>query len=190
MKSRGPLHSRFATNFCGALLFAALLVFALAACEKSAPPTKPLPLIVGTEPAESLATVNFGSSAPEYIANVRADDETDLSFKVGGILEQIGPEPHRDWDEGSEVKAGALLARLQQGEFTNALSAAQAAEKLALGNNKRLEKLLADNVVSKQEMDKAAADTQTAKRNCSRPKRTYATPNCARREMASCSPVM
>ncbi|MGH8164739.1 MAG: efflux RND transporter periplasmic adaptor subunit, partial [Rhodanobacteraceae bacterium] len=120
-------------------------------------------MVVGTQRAESLAKVNFGSSAPEYIANVRADDETDLSFKVGGILEQIGPGPHRDWDEGSEVKAGALLARLQQGEFTNALTAAQAAEKLALGNNKRLEKLLADNVVSKQEMDKAAADTQTSK---------------------------
>ncbi|MGH7939010.1 MAG: hypothetical protein ACREFG_10930, partial [Chthoniobacterales bacterium] len=83
---------------------------------------------------------------------MRADGETDLSFKVGGILEQIGPEPHRDWDEGSEVKAGGLLARLQQGEFTDALTAAQAAEKL-----------FADNVVSKQEMDKAAADTQTSK---------------------------
>ncbi len=144
--------------------FGALLIFLFAAtsCQKAPPPQPSQDLVVGTQPAEPLAKASFGQTAPEYIATVRANDETDLSFKVGGIIELIGPEQHHDWDEGTQVKAGALLARLQQGDFVNALASAKAAAKLAKANNDRLRKLLADNVVSKQEVDKAIADTQTA----------------------------
>lgn len=140
----------------------ALLGLAGAACEKPSLSHETLPLIVGTEPAKPLAEAKFGASAPEYIATVRANDETDLSFKVGGILEQIGPRPQRDWNEGTAVKTGEVLARLQQGDFVNALASAKATAQLAASNNERLGKLLADNVVSRQEVDKAAADTQTA----------------------------
>lgn len=99
---------------------------------------------------------------PEYIATVRANEETDFSFKVGGILELIGPRAQRDWDEGTSVKTGTILARLQQGDFKNALTSSKAAAELASSNNERLRKLLASNVVSKQEVDKAKADTETA----------------------------
>ena len=46
-----------------------------------------------------------GNGSP-YIAIVRAENETDLSFKVGGILDLIGPGPGHDWEEGTMVNAG------------------------------------------------------------------------------------
>ncbi len=137
--------------------------FFFSGCQKPVEAQKPQKLVVKTEPAEPLSRANFLSSAPEYIATVKADQETELSFKVGGIIDQIGPEPHHDWDEGSKVKAGDLLARLKQADFRNALASAKAAAELADANNERLNKLLAKNVVSRQEVDKAKADAETAK---------------------------
>jgi multidrug efflux system membrane fusion protein len=141
-------------------LFASLLV--LTGCSKPQASNGAEKTIVGAQPAEALGGANLADSAPEYIGTVRASDETDFSFKVGGILEMIGPQPHRDWEEGSRVNAGSVLARLQQGDFKNALAGAKAAAELAAANNERLRKLLADNVVSKQEMDKGKADAETA----------------------------
>jgi hypothetical protein len=40
-----------------------------------------------------------------------------LSFKVGGIIELIGPAEGTDWDEGTPVRAGAVLAELKQADF-------------------------------------------------------------------------
>jgi RND family efflux transporter MFP subunit len=110
------------------------MVLIFSACPHTAEAPKPQVMTVGTQRVETLNGAQLSSSAPEYIAAVRANEETDFSFKVGGILELIGPEAHRDWEEGSAVKAGAVLARLQQ----------------------------AGNVVSKQEVDKSKADTETA----------------------------
>jgi RND family efflux transporter MFP subunit len=140
---------------------AALL--ALAGCDpKPGGPAQPEKMVVGTQPAEVVDAAAGAGAAPEYIATVRANEETDFSFKVGGILEQIGPEPRRDWEEGSPVKAGAVLARLQQSDFKTALTSAQAAAELAATNNDRARKLLAGNAASKQEADKARADTESA----------------------------
>ena len=88
---------------------------------------KPQERAIGTQRVEALGATQLSGSAPEYIAAVRANEETDFSFKVGGILELVGSEPHRDWQEGSAVQAGAILARLQQGDFKNALASAKAA---------------------------------------------------------------
>ena len=119
-------------------------------------------IAVATQRAEALTGASLARSLPEYIATVRANEETDLSFKVSGIVELIGPQPHRDWEEGTAVTAGTVLARLQQGDFKNALASAKAAAQLAENNNQRLQKLLTAKVVSNQEVDKARADFQTA----------------------------
>ena len=142
-------------------LFLGLLPL-LFGCSKPAAPPKPEAKTVGTQPAEALTSARVADSAPEYIAVVRANEETDLSFKVGGILELIGPEPRRDWEEGTPVEMGTVMARLQQSDFKNALTSAKAAAELAAANADRLRKLLAGKVISKQEVDKAEADTQTA----------------------------
>ena len=55
------------------------------------------------------------------LAIIRAEKETDLSFKVAG-LESIGPAPGTDWDEGTPAKAGAVLAELKQADFINSLN--------------------------------------------------------------------
>jgi len=138
------------------------MVLTFSACPHPGEERKPQERAVGTQRVKALSGAELSSSAPEYIAAVRANEETDFSFKVGGILELIGPEPHRDWREGTAVKAGDVLARLQQGDFKNALASAKAAADLATSNNERLRKLLAGNVVSKQEVDKGKADTETA----------------------------
>ena len=44
------------------------------------------------------------------------DQETDLSFKVSGILDQIGPVVSTDWEEATPVKAGTMLAELKQAQ--------------------------------------------------------------------------
>ena len=134
----------------------------LSGCQKPAATSAPEKTIVGTKRAEALGSAGLSGSAPEYIGTVRAGEETDFSFKVGGILELIGPKPHGDWEEGTAVKSGSILARLQQGDFKNGFATAKAAAELAASNNARLQKLLADNVVSKQEVDKAKADAETA----------------------------
>ncbi|MGI8958059.1 MAG: efflux RND transporter periplasmic adaptor subunit [Chthoniobacterales bacterium] len=148
--------------FCFGVRSLLLVLLASAGCEKPAASSTSQALVVETQPAEALAQARFNESAPAYIATVRANEETDLSFKVGGIIELAGPEAHRDWEEGTRVQSGTVLARLQQGDFQNGLASAKAAAKLAAASNERLRKLLSDNVVSKQEVDKAAADTQTA----------------------------
>ncbi len=97
-----------------------------------------------------------------YIAIVRFDQETDLSFKVGGILAGIGPAPGTDWDEGTPVKAGAVLAELKQADFTNALNSARAKADLAGKTVERFRKLRATDAISQQELDVTEADWRTA----------------------------
>ena len=104
-----------------ALLCVAL---ALGGCGKPAarPPEKTL---VRTAVVEAMDHVRSDGEA-SYLALVKFDHETDLSFKVGGILVSIGPATGTDWDEGTPVKAGTVLAELKQADFTNALNSARA----------------------------------------------------------------
>ena len=81
--------------------------------------------LVRTAVVEAMDSVLSDGEA-SYLAAVKFDHETDLSFKVGGILVSIGPAPGTDWDEGTPVKAGTVLAELKQADFTNALNSARA----------------------------------------------------------------
>jgi RND family efflux transporter MFP subunit len=135
----------------------------LTACPRTQTARVPERHTVAAEQAKVLGEAQASLSAPEYIAAVRANEETDFSFKVGGTVERIGPQPRQEWDEGTQVKAGTVLARLQQGDFKNALASAKAADDLAVANNERLRKLLSGSVISKQEFDKSNADRDTAR---------------------------
>ncbi len=101
-------------------------------------------------------------AAPEYIAAVRASDETEFSFKVGGVVELIGPEPGKNWDEGTAVPGGKVLARLKQADFTNALVSAKAKEALATATLNRFVKLRETDAISQQELDTRKADAESA----------------------------
>src|ERR1044071_6488715 len=72
---------------CAALLFSG--------CGKPAPkaPEKSLVRTAIVESADNLRADGEAS----YLASVKFDQETDLSFKVGGILTGIGPNAEKDW---------------------------------------------------------------------------------------------
>jgi hypothetical protein len=108
---------------CKGLTFLCVAL-ALGGCGKPAarPPEKALVRTAVARASDNAGAVGEAS----YLALVKFDHETDLSFKVGGILVSIGPEPGTDWDEGTPVKAGMVLAELKQADFTNALNSARA----------------------------------------------------------------
>jgi RND family efflux transporter MFP subunit len=143
--------------------FSALAGLALlfSGCKKpvaAAPET----FLVRTALVESMDNIRPESEAG-YLAIVRADNETDLSFKVGGIAELIGPGPGKDWDEGTAVKAGTTLAELKQSDFTNALISARAHADLTGKVFERFSRLRATEAISQQELDVTQANWLTAK---------------------------
>ncbi len=117
--------------------------------------------LVRTTVVEPVDKVGSDGEA-SYLAQVKFDHETDLSFKVGGILVGIGPRAGTDWDEGTPVKAGTVLAELKQADFTNALSSARAKAELAVKTLARFRKLRATDAISQQELDVTEADWRTA----------------------------
>lgn len=141
-----------------ALLCAAL---ALAGCGKPAA-RSPEKSLVRTATVQAMDSVRSDGDA-SYLALVRFDHETDLSFKVGGILAGIGPAAGTDWDEGTPVKAGTILAELKQADFTNALNSAHAKAELATKTLERFRKLRETDAISQQELDVTEADWRTSK---------------------------
>jgi RND family efflux transporter MFP subunit len=135
------------------------VALALGGCGKPAakPPEKAL---VRTAIVEAMNSVESHGEA-SYLALVKFDNETDLSFKVGGILVSIGPAPGTNWNEGTPVKAGKVLAELKQADFTNALTSARARRELAVKTLERFRKLRATDAISQQELDVTEADRQT-----------------------------
>jgi len=150
---------RLATVGCKGLTFlsAALVI---GGCGKPAarPPEKSLVRTAVVEPIDNLRSEGEAS----YLALVKFDHETDLSFKVGGILVGIGPVPGTDWDEGTPVTAGTVLAELKQADFTNALISARAKAELSGKVLERFRKLLTRDAISQQELDVEEADWRTA----------------------------
>ncbi len=151
------LHSVSANSRGLALL---LLAVVLGGCGKdpAGPPEKTL---VRTAVVETMDNAQSDGEA-SYLALVKFDHETDLSFKVGGILASIGTNPGTDWDEGTPVKAQTTLAELTQADFNNALISARAKADLARKVLERFRKLRATDAISQQELDVQEADARTA----------------------------
>jgi RND family efflux transporter MFP subunit len=118
-------------------------------------------MAVQTDTAKTLDSLRSGDSAA-YIAMVRAENETDLGFKVGGIVDTIGPAPGSDWNEGSVVKQGTILASLKQSDFVNALNSAKAQAELTTKQLERFRKLRESDAISQEELDVSEANYHTA----------------------------
>jgi len=118
------------------------------------PPEKSL---VRTAIVKAMDIVQSDDEA-SYLALVKFDHETDLSFKVGGILVRIGPESGTDWDEATPVKRGTVLAELKQSDFSDALVSAKAHAELEGKTLERFRKLRATDDISQQEVDVTEAD--------------------------------
>lgn len=108
----------------------------------------------------------------DYIGLARGNTETDLGFKVGGVLELIGPsDPNRsrpadgsqDWQEGAPVRAGEVLARLKQQDFVSQVRSDEARAGLDELSLQRNQKLREQGAISPQELDVIAANAQASK---------------------------
>jgi RND family efflux transporter MFP subunit len=136
------------------------LVVTLAGCGKQ-PARAPEKSLVRAAIVEPLSNVRSDGEA-SYLAAVKFDHETDLNFKVGGIVVLIGPAADTDWDEGTPVKAGTVLAELKQSDFQNALDTARAKAELADKTQDRFRKLRVTDAISQQELDVVEAEWRTA----------------------------
>jgi RND family efflux transporter MFP subunit len=154
-----PKHRRIGV-VCKKLTLLCCLALAFTGCEKPAarPPDKSLVCAAMVQPMDKTRADGDAS----YLASVRFDHETDLSFKVGGIVDRIGPSVGTDWDEATPVKAGAVLAELKQGDFTNALNSARAHADLTSKTLERFRRLRTTDAISQQELDVTEADWRTA----------------------------
>ncbi len=126
---------------------------------KNSPPQKNIVRVVT---AESLDSSKLQARS-EYIAMLKGDVETDLSFKVGGVLELIGRSGDtQDWQEGTPIKKGEILARLKQEDFVSSVKSAVARADMDRQQHLREIKLRETGAVSQQELEAASASRQAS----------------------------
>lgn len=130
----------------------ALLMAALLACSPEKPPAEaPRPVLVARPGGGAAAALTA------YAGEIRARQESPLSFRVGGNLVR------RDVDVGDRVKRGQLLALLDPGDFRLQAQAAQAQYAAA---NAELERARAEAaryaaLAKDQLVSRSALDAQT-----------------------------
>ena len=117
---------------------------------------------VRTVAVEPLAAAARGSG-PAYLALIRGETETSLSFKVSGQVVHIGPpDETEDWKEGTPVAAGTILAQLDPANFQSAAASARARAELARATFQRASELFAAGGLSKNEFEASQTQRQTA----------------------------
>ena len=104
---------------CLVLLLGLLLTATLPAGEALAGPPGPEP---GPPPLVSVAVVTEQNVNPpaEYVGHIEAVQAVDLRVRVEGFLEQV------NFKEGSDVKAGRLLYRIEQAPYQARVEAGKA----------------------------------------------------------------
>ncbi|WP_105640716.1 efflux RND transporter periplasmic adaptor subunit [Cronobacter dublinensis] len=122
--------------------------------DQPAPP-RPVRYLVITPDASAPASVRTG--------DIRAHDETTLSFRTDGRITS------RLVDIGAAVRAGQLLATLERATGENQTASAQAdrqsaqaAERVAALNLKRMQALMPSGAIARSQLDSARADWQSA----------------------------
>jgi len=140
-------------------LLPALLLASLAACKPQ--PVPPSGGMAGMPPPEVEVVTATPRSVPltvEAPGRLQAVRTAEVRARVEGILER------RAYREGSEVKAGALLFRIDARTLTANLASAranlakvQAQALIANQNQERMQSLAGSKAISKQELDQAVA---------------------------------
>lgn len=145
------------------LALTSLPLLLMTACGKggaanSAPGNMPPPEVnVITVQAKNLP-VNF-----EYVGQTAGSSETEVRARISGILQQ------RLYEEGSRVKAGAVLFQIDPGSYQTQLASAEATAGVSeakLNQAKRefarLEPLAAEKAISQKEFDDAKSNLEGA----------------------------
>lgn len=116
------------------------IVLALAACARTAAQPAPASDAV---PVRVAPVVREAVTVPVVASGIfGAKEDIQLGFKVGGVIARVLVDP------GQPVRAGQLLAELQQEEIAAAVSRAQAAADDADRQLLRARRLYADSVVT------------------------------------------
>ncbi len=87
---------------------------------------------------------------------LEANEQIDLRSEVSGVVESI------NFEEGSKVREGQVLFRVNDIELQAQLSKVKTAQKLASENERRAKLLLEKQAISQEEYDIASADFQSA----------------------------
>lgn len=143
--------ARTRTAVAGATAFS--LVFC-AACGRGAPPPRAFP------PADVGIVTVAPQTLPQtfdLVGEVEASRQTDVRSRVEGVILE------RPFVEGSAVKAGDLLYRLDRIKTDAAQASALARFNNAKSTLARLEPLLAKHAVAQQDVDNARADLDATK---------------------------
>lgn len=130
-----------------------LCASAVAACAKQEPSVTPDPTPV------RVAAATAGPAVPpiDTTGIVAARDEQRLSFKVGGLVQQITVR------EGDVVEAGQLLARLDQTEISAQVAQARQLAEKAERDLARGEALHADQVVPLEQVQNLRTQAEVAR---------------------------
>ena len=88
---------------------------------------------------------------------LEADEQVEIRSEVSGIVESI------NFEEGSNVKKGQILFRVNDIELRAELSKARTAQKLAAENERRAKLLLEKEAISQEEYEIVSADAQSAR---------------------------
>ena len=136
-------------------VFALLFAVTLSACDSlnsdAAPPPLPRPAkLVVVEGA-------YNDVSRSYPATIEAADRTELSFQVGGRIQELPVV------EGDEVKAGTLIAQLDQRDYLNQVASAKAQFDNAEDEYRRSLRLSDTNVISPSEVELRKSQRDIAK---------------------------
>lgn len=88
---------------------------------------------------------------------LEADEQVEIRSEVSGIVESI------NFEEGSNVKKGHILFRVNDIELRAELIKARTAQKLAAENERRAKLLLEKEAISQEEYEIVSADAQSAR---------------------------
>lgn len=154
---------RFMNQFWQQAVFIFTLVgfsLILAGCQQKEAPSAPLRVVMVAQPI----TAELGKTS--YSGEVRARQETDLSFRVAGKVTQ------RMVDVGSQVQKGQTLAILDPTDANLQLNSAQAqldsalsVERTAKTELERYRQLLPENAISRSQFDQIENQYKTARGN-------------------------
>lgn len=134
-------------------LSVAMLAMAAAACSKSnaTPPAPPPPEVGVVTVAPRTLPLHY-----EFVGEVQPIKRVEVRARVDGVIES------RPFTEGSLVKEGQVLYRLERVRYDAAFRSASARLANARRIQARLEPLLAQNAVAQQDVDNARTEVEAA----------------------------
>jgi RND family efflux transporter MFP subunit len=136
-----------------AIALLALAAFSVQSCTDGRSETKTIPGIKDAVPVKVMALKQSASTATITASGrLTTDDETALSFKIGGIVSRVYVK------EGDAVKRGQLLAVLDQTEINATVASARHALEKAERDHARTENLYRDSVATLEQLQ----NTKTA----------------------------